>query len=115
MQLEDCSICGHMHPVGFDGDCRDEANRYLFAYEDREERVNNMNKPTPGAMKAAEKILRGYHDLSLKSMAQIIDKESGLADLLMAAKEAIAEIEYINGNGAVVNELHLAIAKAGGK
>ncbi len=28
MELEDCEICGALHPVGFEGDCRDDANRY---------------------------------------------------------------------------------------
>lgn len=24
----ECGICGHYHPAKFDGDCRDDANRY---------------------------------------------------------------------------------------
>lgn len=24
----DCGICGHWHPANWDGDCRDDANRY---------------------------------------------------------------------------------------
>lgn len=28
MDLESCDICGGEHPVGFAGDCRDDANRY---------------------------------------------------------------------------------------
>ena len=24
----DCGICGHLHPVIWDGDCRDDNNRY---------------------------------------------------------------------------------------
>ena len=27
-QLEDCQTCGCMHIVGFDGDCRDQGNRF---------------------------------------------------------------------------------------
>ena len=27
-ELEDCGICGASHPVGFTGDCRDDANRF---------------------------------------------------------------------------------------
>jgi hypothetical protein len=26
-----CDMCGHLHPVGFEGDCRDDRNR--FSYE----------------------------------------------------------------------------------
>lgn len=24
----DCGICGHFHPVNWDGDCRDDVNRF---------------------------------------------------------------------------------------
>lgn len=27
-QFYDCGICGHYHPVNWDGDCRDDANRF---------------------------------------------------------------------------------------
>ena len=29
MDLRDCEICGAMHPVEFDGDCRDDSNRFF--------------------------------------------------------------------------------------
>lgn len=28
-QLEDCEICGGLHPAGFEGDCRDNGNRRI--------------------------------------------------------------------------------------
>ena len=26
----ECGICGHLHPWSFNGDCRDDANRFTF-------------------------------------------------------------------------------------
>lgn len=26
--LEECGSCGHRHPIGFTGDCRDDRNRF---------------------------------------------------------------------------------------
>jgi hypothetical protein len=37
MQLIECGCCCCFHPVGFDGDCREDANRYADA-EDFAER-----------------------------------------------------------------------------
>lgn len=28
LKFKDCGICGNRHPFGFDGDCRDDANRH---------------------------------------------------------------------------------------
>lgn len=30
-QLAECGICGQYHPEGFQGDCRDDDNRYPHA------------------------------------------------------------------------------------
>ncbi len=26
--FSECGCCGHFHPIGFTGDCRDDANRF---------------------------------------------------------------------------------------
>ena len=31
----ECGICGHMHPTAWDGDCRDDANRFTNDELDR--------------------------------------------------------------------------------
>jgi len=28
MQFYECGICGHYHPIEWDGDCRDDTNRF---------------------------------------------------------------------------------------
>lgn len=30
----DCEICGHFHPWDWDGDCRDDANRFTYTQLD---------------------------------------------------------------------------------
>lgn len=41
VKVYECGICDHVHPWEFDGDCREDANRYA-GYEDYAER-NNMS------------------------------------------------------------------------
>ena len=30
MQFIECGCCGHFHPIEFQGDCRDDSNRFNF-------------------------------------------------------------------------------------
>lgn len=49
-QFRECEICGWYHPVDFDGDCRDDENRYLRVPEGGElvEDTPEENIPTFG-------------------------------------------------------------------
>ena len=29
-EFYECGICGHMHPINWNGDCRDDANRFTY-------------------------------------------------------------------------------------
>ena len=63
-----------------------------------------MNKPTPGAMRASEEILKHRRkagevlwprEREINIMAQIIDDETGLADLLATMRNALATIKIM--------------------
>lgn len=36
-KLMECSLCGNYHPVGFEGDCRDNTNRFALPYDTDDE------------------------------------------------------------------------------
>lgn len=43
VKVYECGICDHVHPWEFDGDCREDANRYA-GYEDYAERHNMSSR-----------------------------------------------------------------------
>jgi hypothetical protein len=46
----DCGICGHNHPLGWDGDCRDDANRFTHEALDKKYGVDGWESvPMPGS------------------------------------------------------------------
>ena len=36
----DCEICGYFHPINWNGDCRDDANRFSYDQLDAKHGVN---------------------------------------------------------------------------
>ncbi len=89
-----------------------------------------MSKHTPGALRAAQAICRamGYDPISMAdNLSEIIDRETGLPELLKAAKDAVdALIEEVQASGdydhpvikrhgEIADRLRDAIAKARGE
>lgn len=47
-QFYDCGICGHYHPINWDGDCRDDANRFTTDQLDEKYGVGEFGKDGDG-------------------------------------------------------------------
>ena len=85
------------------------------------------SKFTPGALRAARVIadsITWHPDLDIQLVSHIIDRETGVAELLQAAKLAKAELRYYPGEtnkegdalvDAAYSALEQAIAKVEGK
>ncbi len=134
MTLIDCDICGAMHPEEFDGDCRDNSNRYFGDEEDEEmnetgnilfdkiqkhQRENEIvMKHTPGAMRAAERIYvrcdssKECPNLYPGDVAGLIDTETGLRDLLEVIRDLrrATYVSHPDGRIALENVLDRADA-----
>ena len=85
--------------------------------------MTQPTKPSAGALRAAKEWYVYPKDSRVESLAYVIDRETGMAELLEAAKEAKAHLEG-GGDYAIRNSdaidatilmLEQAIAKCGGK
>ena len=85
--------------------------------------MTQQTKPTAGALRAAKLIMsgstiqfvQGHGNVRLDEMAQIIDHETGLAELLEAAKKLLPESVVVYEVGRAIKRLRQAIIKAEGE
>ena len=118
-KMHECLTCGEFHP-----------DNEFYSCEEKTE-MSSEAKHTPGAMRAAKEIQKDNNDLGeakewkINLNAQIIDTETGLGELLEAAKETVEDYEerleiYPNTKlklnyVRVIELLRAAIARAEGK
>ncbi len=81
--------------------------------------MNETGKPTPGATRTAKEVIRKWFmrpiSTSEEDIAKIIDEETGLRELLEAAKELAGAMNcgaIYSEHRAKLNELRAAIARA---
>lgn len=78
-KLYDCEICGALHPWAWDGDCRDDANRY--GDEDDYRERNNLPESA---------------DIEVASMTERVAADTGDGNP-MTAETAAERLEYLRG------------------
>lgn len=85
--------------------------------------MTQQTKPSAGALRAAKltmagstiQFVQGHGNVRLDEMAHIIDRETGLTELLEAAKEMLPENVSAHNIGRTIKRLKQAIIKAEGE